>query len=687
VKLPIAWLRDFVDLTAGPALIAERLAACGFEVASIDADAVDFEITANRPDCLTISGLAREVATAFDVEIKAPGLGPRASGDNFDLRTSKVDVGRSGSSPQPQPIPVTIENTGCGRYALAVVDVGIAPSPSWLADRLLAAGIRPINNVVDVTNYVMLELHPMHAFDAAKLAGPEIRVRLARAGEKLETLDGQTRTLDASMLVVADRDQPVAIAGIMGGANSEVSNGTTRVALESAWWEPVQVRRTGRQLSLKTEAGARFERGADIDAPARAVERALALLNAIGATRAAVPVLDVFPRPVPRLAVDLRRDHLDRLLGDKVPDADVERILTRLGFGVTKTAAGWRMEVPTFRVDVRREADLIEEVGRHWGFDRIPATFPALRSAPPPAAPSISHGRTVRRLLTGAGLQEAMTFTFIEQAAAASFVAIANPLSEKFAVLRPSLLPGLLDALIYSRRRETADVRLFEAGSVFGPGGERQAVGWVMTGSRADHWSGGGDRLDFFDAKGAAELLVHAFGATVDTEVIELPWLVPGRTAQLLASGPARSTLGVIGQIRPEIAASRGLGDGDAIVAGEIDLAALVAAGGQTDRRVVPLPRYPSIVRDLSILVDERLPAASVRGTIRASAPGTLVEVREFDRYQGRGVPDGRVSLSVRLTFRAADRTLTDAEVQRAVDAIVEALARDHGAALRGSSD
>ena len=672
MKLPLGWLRDFVDVPDDARLVAARLAECGFEIASIDGDVIDLEVTANRPDCLTVTGLAREVATAFDTR-------PRPT----------VDAPPAAPAPTASPlIPVTIEHDDCGRFTLAVLDVTVGASPSWLAERLAAAGVRPINNIVDVTNYVMLEVHPMHAFDAAKLAGPELHVRMGR-GETLATLDGQKRTLDDSMLVVADRQHAVSVAGIMGGANSEVSAGTKRIALEAAWWRPAQVRRTSRRLSLKTEAAARFERGADINGPVRAIARAVELLESIGAGRPAGPTLDVYPHPAPPATVALRREVLARLLGDRVPDAEVERILGSLGFAVSGMPAGWQVGVPTFRVDIRREADLVEEVGRHWGFNRIPATFPALRAAPPPATRSIVRGRTVRRVLTGAGLQEAATFTFIEEAAARPFVEdsatlipIANPLSEKFAVLRPSLLPGLLDALIYNRHRETADVQLFETGSVFGPAGERPAVAWTLTGYRRDHWSASGERTDLFDVKGIAELLARAFGAELDAEAVDLPWFVRGRAARLAAAG---NPIGAFGEIRREIAAARGLAEQEAVVAAEIDLAALVAAGADATRRVAPLPRFPSIVRDLSILVDERLPAAAVRGTIRSSAASTLVALREFDRYQGQGVPAGRVSLSVRLTFRAADRTLTDAEVQDAVEAIVAALAREHGAVLRGA--
>lgn len=677
MRLPLSWLRDFVAVPDDVRQVASRLAACGFEVAGIEGEVIDFEITANRPDCLSVYGLAREASVAFDLPLG-------------DLPGGAATSGGSG------PIKVSIGDAGCGRYALAVADVAVGPSPAWLTDRLVAAGVRPINNVVDVTNYVMLEMgHPTHAFDAARLVGNEIRVRRARAGERLTTLDGQTRTLDETMLVIADRDRAVAVAGVMGGLTSEVSDATARVALESAWFQPASVRATSRKLGLKTEASARFERGADIAVPARAAARACALFEQIGAGRT-VAETDVYPRPIDRRDVPLARAHLARLLGDRVPDGDVERILGKLGFTLAASADGWLVTVPPFRVDVAREADLIEEVGRHWGFDRIPATFPALRAAPEPASPGVERDRALRRLLSGAGLQEAATFTFIEHAAAAPFtaaepVAIANPLSEKFAALRPSLLPGLLDALVYNRRRETDDVRLFEIGRVFSPDGERTQVGWVLTGTAYGHWSGTGWPVDFSDAKGVAELVAAACGLSVEAEAADdLPGLLPGRAAALvLADAEPAERIGVVGQIRPEIVAARGLGRSDVVVAGLLDADRLPAAGaGLTaiGRAVRPLPRHPSVVRDLSIFVSDRLPAARVRGTIRAHAPATLVSALVFDRYQGAGVPPGRVSLSWRLTFRAADRTLTDGEVQRAVDDIVAALGREHGAVLRGAT-
>jgi phenylalanyl-tRNA synthetase beta chain len=406
-------------------------------------------------------------------------------------------------------------------------------------------------------------------------------------------------------------------------------------------------------------------------------------LREIGAGRIVGGLTDVAPRSSETRTVTLRRASLARLLGDRIPDAAVRRILGRLGFGVHDTADGWRADVPSFRVDVRRETDLIEEVGRHWGFDRIPPTLPALTVLPPPPRPAFSRDRLVRRLLCGAGLQEAVTFTFIDRgsaepfAAAGQILALKNPLSEKFAVLRPSIVPALLESLIYNRHRQAADVRLFELGAVFSvAGGERLAVGWVLSGSRGAHWSGDAGPLTFSDTKGVAELLSEGFQVSWTTAAADdCPWLAAGERARLVdATG---RTAGWVGRL----AAAREI---DApVYAGELALDAL--SDHQVAPAVIdPLPRHPAVVRDLSILVDERLPAATVRGTIRSAAPVTLVAVAEFDRYQGKGVPAGQVSLSLRLTFRDARRTLTDTEVQAAMDAIVAALARDHGAVVRG---
>jgi phenylalanyl-tRNA synthetase beta chain len=682
VKIVHAWLRDLVDVPDDAGIVAHEIALRGFEVAAIDEGplpAIDFEVTANRPDCLSHLGFAREASVIWGTRLRMPD----------------VEIPPHGPA---QPLDVEIEDEDlCPRYCAQVFEVAVAPSPGWLVDRLAAAGVRAINNVVDVTNYVMLELgQPMHAFDLARIRGGRLVIRRARPGERLRTLDGVDRALDADMLAIADAEGATAIGGVMGGRDSEIDDRTRMIALESAYFHPPSVRKTSKRLGLKTEASTRFERGGDIDAPPVGIARAAALLGQIGAGRPLGGLVDRYPSPRAAATVTLRAARIKRLLGQDVPAADVPRILEPLGFRVLPQRdggeLGWIVTVPTFRVDVAREADLIEEVGRHYGFDRIPVTFPALTA--PQAAPDrrIGRERLVRQVLTASGFSEAMTFAFIERQAALPFcepgiepAPIANPLSEKFAVLRPSLLPGLLDSSAHNRRREQKDVRLFETGSRFAAGGEGRAVGFAWSGAAdGPHWSMPTRTVDFFDAKGVVEQIGQAFGIGVEFTSARRPYLVEGRTADVtIERDGSRSSLGVVGQILPAVAEARGFPAGEEIYAAEIDLAALAAAASAEDLRAEPLPRYPSIVRDVSILVDEALPAAAVRGTIRSAAPDTLVSIVEFDRYQGKGVPDGRVSLSLRLTFRAPDRTLTDEAAQEATERIVEALRSAHGAERR----
>jgi phenylalanyl-tRNA synthetase beta chain len=692
MRLVLSWLREFVDVPESAEEIAQKLAVRGFEVASVEGadggDAViDFEVTANRPDCLSVVGLAREVATAYDRPLTLPSTGPGAI-----IALAQVSVERA------DRLTVTIEDADlCPRYAAAAADVKIGPAPRWMASRLLAAGVRPISTIVDITNYVNLELgQPMHAFDLEKLEGQAIRVRRARPGEVLVTLDGVERTLEPDMLVIADRDRAQAVAGVMGGAASEVSSATKRIAYESAYFHPPSVRRTSKRLGLKTEASTRFERGADIGAQVVAIQRAAALMEQIGAGALTGGVIDCYPKPRGAKALHLRRERLTRVFGAAVPDADVVRILTRLGLRVDTTSDGWDVGTPSFRVDLLREADLIEEVGRHYGFDRLPPAFPPVMAAAPPPDPRIPRDQLIRRVLTAAGLSEAVTFGFIEGKAAELFgtpgtppVSIANPLSGKFDTLRASLLPGLVDAVAHNRRHGRRDVRLFEIGTRFAADGESRGVAVAWTGTAGgEHWSGGNREADFFDVKGVIERVCDVGGVPVRFERASHPGLVPGHTASIVISDGHASgvVLGVIGQVQPSIADARGLPAKDRLLVGELNLDRLADARIAVNDTAQPLPRHPFVVRDLSIVVASTLPAAIIRGTIQAagrdlSAP--LVAIGFFDRYQGKGVPEGTVSLSIRLTFQAADRTLTDTEVQRSFDTIVAALVREHAAVQR----
>jgi phenylalanyl-tRNA synthetase beta chain len=700
VKLLVSWLRDFVDVTIPADELGRMLSMRGFELAAVepapppassDDAIIDLEITANRPDCLGVIGLAREVATTFDCPLRE--LSRTASAP---LRLAALDVGTN------ERVRVVLEDAAlCPRYAAAVAEVTVGPSPAWLVARLHAAGIRPINNVVDITNYVLMELgQPMHAFDLAKLAGREIRIRRAKAGEKVRTLDGVDRLLTPDMLVIADGARPQAIAGVMGGAESEVGQSTQLIVFESAHFDPKSVRITSRKIGLKTEAAARFERGADIGAPVTGIERACALLEATGAGRAVGPVVDCYPSPALRRQVRLRHSRIARVLGETIDRGLVERVLAGLGFQASKNQDGWEVMVPTFRIDIAREIDLIEEVARHYGYDKLPVTFPALQRPPEAPVASLDRDRRARETLLRAGFTEAVTFSFIETrvaelfAADADLVPVANPLSEKFSTLRPSLLPGLLESVRHNRHHQVRDVRLFEVGRRFTTSeGERPSVAFVWTGAaRTDHWSTDPVSVSFFDAKAVADVLSAAFKVTNPTvERVQIPYMIPGRTAQVIGrptletdSTSVGKHVGYVGELAPAVIHALDLPESDSVFVGEFDLSALASFASDVEsRRVESLPRFPSIVRDISIIVDEYLPAANVRGTIRSAAPATLAGVREFDRYQGKGIPEGRISLSLRLTFQSPERTLTDAEVQQAMEAILVALKKEHGAVQR----
>ena len=741
MKVLLSWIRDFVDVPGTPEEIGARMSLRGLALEGLEKHAnspddavMDFDVTANRPDCLSIKGIAREIATAYRLPLRdtpaeararytsspdGPGAVSQYPSTHERQHASAQEVERAPASAavgagaeakaQKSEIAVSIADPDlCSRYVAAVADVKVGPSPQWMQSRLIACGIRPISNIVDITNYVLLELgYPMHAFDYAKLAGPAIVVRRARAGEKITTLDGKERTLDPEMLVIADAERPQAIGGVMGGAESEVSDATTRIVFEAAWFRPQSIRATGKRLGLRTEASYRFERGADLTSTATAMTRALQLLEEIGAGQSAGAPTDCYPVEYVERQVTLNAPLVQRFLGMDVPEADTVRILHSLGFGVktlgawqaaapeaaTMTAPvaqpghAWQVQVPGWRVDIHRAVDVVEEVGRHYGFEHLPSTFPAVEQAPAASDARLARDSRVRRALIAMGMSEAITFAFIETSAASPFlgddqaVMLANPLSEKFTTMRPTLLAGLIDSISHNRRHGRRDVRLFEIGTRFSPRGETRGVAIAWTGTALpEHWSGAAREVDFFDIKGVAEQLCAVMNVQADCVTATRPYLIDGRSAELRIDG---RVVGVLGQLAPSVLERRDLPASDAVMACEIDLDALSSLVSRAPRFATPLPRHPSVVRDIAILVDDTLSAETVRGTIRAAGPTTLVDVREFDRYQGKGIPEGRVSLALRLTFQAPDRTLTDTEVHAAMDRIVTDLKNTLGAVQR----
>jgi phenylalanyl-tRNA synthetase beta chain len=676
MKFPLSWLREHVEVTVEPERLGADLTLAGFAMDGLETDGkdaiLDIDVTTNRVDCMNVYGLAREVAVVYGLPLRP-------------LDLSFTEKGR----PAAEALEVTIEAPDlCPRFSAGILDVRLGPSPAWIRDRLEAVGVRPIQNVVDLTNYVMMEMgHPSHAFDHARIPQGRLNVRWAREGEKLETLDGTLRTLSSRQGVVAGPESALALAGIMGGARSEVSGDTKVVALEAAYWEPLAIRRAAKALGMHTEASHRFERGADPEATVVAIARIAHLLEKIGAGSARPGLIDRVAVPARRRTIALRPSRLELVLGVPVPRPKAESILLGLGFGVASgDEDALAAEVPSWRSDVGREADLVEEVGRHFGLDKVPSSIP-----PTDGMGSLGPGqveeRAVRDTLAAAGLTEAITYAFVREApgAAKGGVALENPLAVAQSVLRGSLLlPGLFDVLDANLRQGRRDVALFEIGRVFHDGPElpieERRLAILLAGRfRSRHWSDDNDTrgaADFFDLKGLVERLFERLGQGPPTLRREgLPELLhPGQGAVLLHGGEA---LGWLGRLRPGFRAE----SADVLVA-ELSLEPLLGQAAPLVR-FVPLARFPAVERDLSVISSAGRSAAEVEALIRRAAGPLLVAVGVANRYDRPPVPEGMVSLTLSLRYQHAERTLTGEEVQASVDGVIREL-RAAGLEIRG---
>lgn len=646
---------------------------------------LEFEITPNRPDCLSVAGIAREVGAVTGVPARIPGSVPVESG-----------------APITDEVSVAIEDAVlCPRYSARLVrGVKIGPSPEWLAERVAAAGARPINSVVDVTNYVMFELgQPLHAFDAATLAGVggrgDIVVRLARAGERLVTLDGQDRELALDTVVIADPTGPVALAGVMGGATTEVTDSTVDVVLESACFDSSSVGRTSRRLGLISEASARFERGVDANGCVAALDRAAQLLAEVAGGQVAPGIVDVYPRAVEPLTVMLRMPRLNALLGTELSCETATGILTRLGLTVTGDGDALSVTVPTFRPDLTREADLIEEVLRVHGMGDVTSTLPAGRGRVGGYTVEQDRRERVGAALRGAGLNEAVTWAFADpddvERTGWTFgpeerpVRLLNPMAGDQAVLRFSALPGLIRAVANNRRRGVPDVHLYEIGSVWwtAPGRklpkERAVVSGVLAGAwDRPAWNDRPAPLDLFDAKGVLQSVVEELGiARLKVRATDLPWLQPGRSAEVLVGG---DVVGWLGEVHPSVLDSYECPGPVAVF--EVQLKPLLKAARDV-RPFVDLPRFPGVKIDLAIVVDENVTSERVEQAIRSAGGKLLDQVRLFDVYRGEGVAAGRKSLAFSLLYRDLERTLTVDEVETAHQKVVRKVAGAVGGELR----
>jgi len=652
------------------------------EVLPLGSDVIELEITPNRPDCLGIYGVAREASAASGAPLAAPPWGG--------------DAGTLAGVPTGIEIDVECPEL-CPRFTARVFeDVTIGPSPLWLVARLLAAGMRPISNVVDITNYAMaLSGQPLHAFDLDAIAGGRLTVRRAQGGETVETLDGALRTLDGEMVVICDAEGPTSIAGIMGGARSEVGEGTTRVLLEAANWDGANIQRSAVRLGLRSEASARFEKGLSVDSTLEAQAIATALMVELCGARVVPGTVDVGGPGADAQPIELRTPRVEALLGAEIPPARCTEILTALGFGV-EAGEPLRVEVPHFRRgDVTREVDLIEEVARIDGLERLPATLPPRRGA----AGRLTHSQQLRRraedALAARGVCEIVGWSFTEPALLdrlrigaehpmRQVIALSNPLAETWSIMRPTLLSSLLDAAAHNAARGVRDLALFESGTVYRaapsptPADEHHALGVLIAGdARAASWRGEpAAPADFYAAKGLLWAVLDVLGLACTVAPEPWPFLHPGRSATVHA-GERR--LGFLGELHPLVCASWDL---ERAAVWSIDLgAAAELAPELTGFR--PFSEYPAVREDLAVTVAEATAAGDVVAVVREAGGPALARVEVFDVYRGAQVGEGRVSLALHLEFRAADRTLTDEEVAAHRQRIADALAKRLGGELR----
>lgn len=626
------------------------------------------DITPNRPEMLSHLGVAREVAAGGGAGVRLP--------DFPDAPEAPLELRRSGGEGEVGGVRVRVEDVGgCSRYTAAVVrGVKVGPSPEWLATRLRAVGVRPINNVVDATNYVLQELgQPIHAFDLDRLRGSEVVVRRARAGEALRTLDGVDRTLAESALVIADAEGPVALAGVMGGENSEVHDGTTSLLLEVAHFDPKAVRGTRTPFGLSTDASYRFERGVDPEGQPRALERVVRLILAVAGGEADRAALDLNPAPFSRRVVELRPERVARVLGVELAAGEIAALLEEIGFEVDVSGAPLRVSVPGFRPDVTEEVDLIEEVARRRGYDSFPEALLPFRASAVPESPEVEAERRARDFFRRLGFLEARTTGFAP--GAEGRVPLLNPLSAEEGSLRDALVPGLLRRVEHNWAHGVRDVRLFEVGTAFFPAGEGAVpreeirVAAAFTGaSRPSHWSGDAAAWDVWDLKGVLEELAESLGGVLEVAAPATlgSTVVPSEAFRLVVEG---AEVGGGGRVAP------GAADAPAWAGDVWVLEARLQAGREAEAVTYrPLPEQPASERDLALLVPRGTAAAEVGAVIRDSAGPLLEAVAPFDLYEGKGIPEGTRSVAFRLRFRAADRTLTDAETDAAVASVLGAL-------------
>jgi len=638
---------------------------------------LDMDLTPNRPDCLSIIGIAWEIAALTRQSVHIPSVQYDESGDAIEGRAS-VEI---------------VDPDLCPRYCASLLtDVKIGPSPPWMQQRLLACGMRPINNVVDVTNYVMMEYgQPLHAFDCDKLAQGRIIVRRAAERERLTTIDDIERVLSSDMLVIADADGPVAIAGVMGGAASEVTEGTTSVLIESANFNAVSLRRTSAALRMRSEASLRFEKGLSPDLPMPALRHATQLMAELSGATIARGIIDVYPGHRERDPISLTTVRVRKVLGIDMGLDEIEQVLGSLGFICHPIYRGeFSVDLPYWRTDIRLADDVVEEIARIIGYDEIPTTLPSGAMPDHEADPMRALRERVTDILVGCGMQEIVTYplTSIEAlrqavpGAALTPLKVANRITPEQEYMRTTLRPGLLQTLSANEKHEEGGIMLFEVGKVYLPRegdipGEPFVAAGVLCGPRLDRsWHGESETLDFFDVKGIVETLLQRLGVAATFEPCDEESLSRGRAAKiLLGDGEA----GIIGELHPRVAESFDI-TSRPVYLFEIDMEKLLPIS-LAPHAYRPVPRFPATIRDLALVVDSETPSRRVQDIIERSP--LAAEVTLFDVYAGDQVPQGKKSLAFRIAYQSPKRTLTDEEVNKEQERLLRQLTDQLGATLR----
>lgn len=636
---------------------------------------IELSITPNRPDCLGMHGIARELSIS-DGRAFAPELQRLPASAGYD-----------------EKYPIELQDPdGCPRYTARIIrNISIGPSPRWLAERLQAAGVRSINNVVDITNYIMLKTgQPLHAFDLDLLKHGKIVVRTARKGERMTTLDGKMRELQPGHLLICDGDVPVALAGIMGGEDSEVQTHTKNILLEAAYFDPASIRKTAKQLGLSSESAKRFERGVDPNGCDLASDAATALLVELAGGKISSPLLDAYPVPIQRTMVPFRPTRARRIIGAEISDETMQAIFARLECRIQREAkqATWQVAAPTFRPDLTREIDLIEEIARVYGYPNIQAKLDDTIHLYKAPRPDIRLPERLRHLAMKAGLSEIQTLSLVSEQQALPFLRegmeperLLNPISAELAYLRPSLLCSMLGSVLHNQNRKQHDLRFFEMGHIFTRQGkkliEQHAFAGVITGAREPQtWERAAAAATFFDLKGIVERILAEIS---DKE----PVFIPESPAQFSFAAGIRidgKDAGIIGALHKSVLDAFQIER--EVFAFELHIESLLGSARE-ERRYTPFSPYPSVDRDIAILLDIDTPAMAVQETIRR-AGGTLLQRSQlFDLYQGKQVPDGQKSMAFALSFQSPDRTLRDEEVDEKVGNILKALKKEFGATLR----